>query len=280
MNSWKNQLENSLKESGFSIKEISDQTKVPARYIQAIIIGDFESLPPEIFAKSQIDRLCKFLKIETKDILADYENFLSPPEEPLGQKEEGRKDLYLKSFLAFFNFFKSKQYLYILGGMILSIFSLSIFFITQSYQDINNKENISAITKMKVDTFEPISYVDSSSEFTENYSEKDTSLSIKQEKENSITETVDIIRNIEIIIEGESWIVVFDKYGRLLYELMQTGSYEFTGVPPLRFKIGYAPATNLFIDGKKIIFSRAIKGSTNYAHFWLNEENKVESIRD
>ena len=280
MNSWKNQLENSLKESGFSIKEISDQTKVPARYIQAIIIGDFESLPPEIFAKSQIDRLCKFLKIETKDILADYENFLSPPEEPLGQKEEGRKDLYLKSFLAFFNFFKSKQYLYILGGMILSIFSLSIFFITQSYQDINNKENISAITKMKVDTFEPISYVDSSSEFTENYSEKDTSLSIKQEKENSITETVDIIRNIEIIIEGESWIVVFDKYGRLLYELMQTGSYEFTGVPPLRFKIGYAPATNLFIDGKKIIFSRAIKGSTNYAHFLLNEENKVESIRD
>ena len=280
MNSWKNQLENSLKESGFSIKEISDQTKVPARYIQAIIIGDFESLPPEIFAKSQIDRLCKFLKIETKDILADYENFLSPPEEPLGQKEEGRKDLYLKSFLAFFNFFKSKQYLYILGGMILSIFSLSIFFITQSYQDINNKENISAITKMKVDTLEPISYEASSSEFTENYSEKDTSLSIKQEKENSITETVDIIRNIEIIIEGESWIVVFDKYGRLLYELMQTGSYEFTGVPPLRFKIGYAPATNLFIDGKKIIFSRAIKGSTNYAHFWLKEDNKVESIRD
>ena len=279
MNSWKNQLENSLKESGFSIKEISDQTKVPARYIQAIIIGDFESLPPEIFAKSQIERLCKFLKIETKDILADYENFLSPPEEPLDQIEEGRKDLYLKSFSVFFNFFKSNQYLYISGVMIFSIFSLIIFFIMHSDQD-NNKENISAITKMNVDTSEPISYADSSSKFTENFSEDDTSLSIKQEKENPVTETIDIIRNIEIIIEGESWIVVFDKYGRLLYELMQTGSYEFTGVPPLRFKIGYAPATNLFIDGKKIIFSRAIKGSTNYAHFWLNEENKVESIRD
>ena len=279
MNSWKNQLENSLKESGFSIKEISDQTKVPERYIQAIIIGDFESLPPEIFAKSQIERLCKFLKIETKDILADYENFLSPPEEPLDRIEEGRKDLYLKSFSVFFNFFKSNQYLYISGVMIFSIFSLIIFFIMHSDQD-NNKENISAIAKMNVDTSEPISYADNSSKFTENFSDDDTSLSIKQEKENPVTETIDIIRNIEIIIEGESWIVVFDKYGRLLYELMQTGSYEFTGVPPLRFKIGYAPATNLFIDGKKIIFSRAIKGSTNYAHFWLNEENKVESIRD
>ena len=279
MNSWKNQLENSLKESGFSIKEISDQTKVPERYIQAIIIGDFESLPPEIFAKSQIERLCKFLKIETKDILADYENFLSPPEEPLDRIEEGRKDLYLKSFSVFFNFFKSNQYLYISGVMIFSIFSLIIFFIMHSDQD-NNKENISAIAKMNIDTSEPISYADNSSKFTENFSDDDTSLSIKQEKENPVTETIDIIRNIEIIIEGESWIVVFDKYGRLLYELMQTGSYEFTGVPPLRFKIGYAPATNLFIDGKKIIFSRAIKGSTNYAHFRLNEENKVESIRD
>ena len=90
----------------------------------------------------------------------------------------------------------------------------------------------------------------------------------------------DLIRKIEIIIEGESWVVVFDKNERLLYELMQTGSYELSGTSPLRFKIGYAPATNLFIDGKKISFSRAIKGASNYAHFWVNEVNKVESIRD
>ena len=85
---------------------------------------------------------------------------------------------------------------------------------------------------------------------------------------------------------------VFYKYGahnnkfntfkneRLLYELMQTGSYELSGISPLRFKIGYAPATNLYIDDQKISFSRAIKGASNYAHFWVNEVNKVESIRD
>ena len=74
--------------------------------------------------------------------------------------------------------------------------------------------------------------------------------------------------------------IYFDKNERLLYELMQTGSYELSGISPLRFKIGYAPATNLYIDDQKISFSRAIKGSTNYAHFWVNEANKVESIRD
>jgi hypothetical protein len=90
----------------------------------------------------------------------------------------------------------------------------------------------------------------------------------------------DLIRKIEIVIEGESWVVVFDKNERLLYELMQTGSYELSGISPLRFKIGYAPATNLYIDDQKISFSRAIKGASNYAHFWVNEVNKVESIRD
>ena len=92
--------------------------------------------------------------------------------------------------------------------------------------------------------------------------------------------TDNLMRKIEIVIEGESWVVVFDKNERLLYELMQTGSYELSGMSPLRFKIGYAPATNLYIDGKKISFSRAIKGASNYAHFWVNEANKVESIRD
>ena len=90
----------------------------------------------------------------------------------------------------------------------------------------------------------------------------------------------DLMRKIEIVIEGESWVVVFDKNERLLYELMQTGSYELSGISPLRFKIGYAPATNLYIDDQKISFSRAIKGASNYAHFWVNEANKVESIRD
>ena len=74
--------------------------------------------------------------------------------------------------------------------------------------------------------------------------------------------------------------MVFDKNERLLYELMQTGSYELSGTSPLRFKIGYAPATNLYIDNQKISFSKAIKGASNYAHFWVNEANKVESIRD
>ena len=92
--------------------------------------------------------------------------------------------------------------------------------------------------------------------------------------------TNDLMRKIEIVIEGESWVVVFDKNERLLYELMQTGSYELSGISPLRFKIGYAPATNLYIDDQKISFSRAIKGASNYAHFWVNEANKVESIRD
>ena len=104
--------------------------------------------------------------------------------------------------------------------------------------------------------------------------------SFSNEKISDDVSPKDFMRKIEIVIEGESWVVVFDKNERLLYELMQTGSYELSGISPLRFKIGYAPATNLYIDDQKISFSRAIKGASNYAHFWVNEVNKVESIRD
>lgn len=61
---------------------------------------------------------------------------------------------------------------------------------------------------------------------------------------------------------------------------MQTGNYNLEGVSPIIFKVGYAPATKIFIDGKKLNFSKAIKGSTNYAHFKFKDDSTIESIRD
>ena len=161
----------------------------------------------------------------------------------------------------------------ILGGVFLSIifFSVFVFYPSDQIKDTN----------LVIENVNYDSLVSEISEFTDgiNLEEKDKTISLGNTEEKNPAPN-DISRRIEIIIEGESWIVVFDRNERLLYELMQTGSYEFSGLSPLRFKIGYAPATDLFIDGEKINFSRAIKGATNYAHFSINEENKVESIRD
>ena len=80
MESWNEQLKTKILESEFSINEISDKTKIPTKFIEAIEKADFKSLPAEIFAKSQIERLFKFLGIDPSEALKDYEEFISPPE--------------------------------------------------------------------------------------------------------------------------------------------------------------------------------------------------------
>ncbi len=281
MESWNEQLKTKILESEFSIKEISDKTKIPAKFIEAIEQADFKKLPAEIFAKSQIERLFKFLEIDPSEALKDYKEFMSPPEMAnVDETFPDKKPLY-DNLLKNFNISKISISYLKYGG----IFVASIFFLILMFAVLGDKE------------------IDKSKDFEKDNSlvslelKKQDSLTISPEEdllyENEIKNDLfsngetkedlspnDITRKIEIVIEGESWVVIFDKNERLLYELMQTGSYELSGISPLRFKIGYAPAANLYIDDQKISFSRAIKGATNYAHFWVNEANKVESIRD
>ena len=281
MESWNEQLKTKILESEFSIKEISDKTKIPTKFIEAIEKADFKNLPAEIFAKSQIERLFKFLGIDPSGALKDYEEFISPPQ--ISSEEiplEGTKP-NIQKLLDNLNLPNiSNSYIKYGGILFISIILLFLMF------DITDDEEIYLLDNLEKEN-------DSESLETEN---QDFLLSSSEEvllNENPINNESfsngeiiddvspkDLIRKIEIIIEGESWVVVFDKNERLLYELLQTGSYELSGISPLRFKIGYAPATNLYIDDQKISFSRAIKGASNYAHFWVNEVNKVESIRD
>ena len=279
MESWNEQLKTKILESEFSIKEISDKTKIPIKFIEAIEKADFKNLPAEIFAKSQIDRLFKFLEIDPSEALRDYEEFISPPE--ISSEDEileGTK-FNFQNFLYNLNLpYVSNSYFKYGGILLISIILLVLMFAITDDEEIDLPENKEKVSESLEIEKQDLLIISSEEEFiNENPIKNDIFLDdeIKDDLNSK-----DLVRKIEIVIEGESWVVVFDKNERLLYELMQTGSYEFSGISPLRFKIGYAPATNLYIDNQKISFSRAIKGASNYAHFWVNEANKVESIRD
>ena len=278
MESWNEQLKTKILESEFSIKEISDKTKIPTKFIEAIEKADFTKLPAEIFAKSQIERLFKFLDIDPSDALREYEEFISPPE-VLSEVEnfEGTK-FNFQNFLDSLNLPDVNNSYFKYGGILLiSIILLVLMFAITGDEEIDLPENEEKVSEsLEIENQDLL--ISSSEEFINESPIRNDIFS-----DDEITDDLnskDLIRKIEIVIEGESWVVVFDKNERLLYELMQTGSYELSGTSPLRFKIGYAPATNLYIDNQKISFSKAIKGASNYAHFWVNEANKVESIRD
>lgn len=281
MESWNEQLKSKILESEFSIKEISDKTKIPTKFIEAIERADFKKLPAEIFAKSQIERLFKFLGIDPSEALKDYDEFISPPE--ISSEEEPLADTKFKfqNFLDYLNLPNVSNSYFKYGGILfISIILLILMFAISDDDEIDilaKKEKENAIESLEIDNQDLL--ISSSEEELLNKNEIKNDLFSNDEIIDNLSPK-DLIRKIEIVIEGESWVVVFDKNERLLYELMQTGSYELSGISPLRFKIGYAPATNLYIDDQKISFSKAIKGASNYAHFWVNEANKVESIRD
>ena len=281
MESWNEQLKTKILESEFSIKEISDKTKIPTKFIEAIEKADFKNLPAEIFAKSQIERLFKFLGIDPSEALKDYEEFISPPEIISEEEPSIDKKLNFQNLLNNLNFPSgSNSYLKYGGILFISIILLFLMFDFTDDEEIYLLDNLEKENDSESLEIENQDLLLSTSEevlFNENPINND---SLSNEGISDDVSPKDLMRKIEIVIEGESWVVVFDKNERLLYELMQTGSYELSGISPLRFKIGYAPATNLYIDDQKISFSRAIKGASNYAHFWVNEVNKVESIRD
>ena len=281
MESWNEQLKTKILESEFSIKEISDKTKIPTKFIEAIEKADFKKLPAEIFAKSQIERLLKFFGIDSSEALRDYEEFISPPEIPSESENlEGKKSFYQNLFDNL-NLLKiNKTYLKYGTFFLASVILLLLMFAITDDEEIDlleNRENDNKLESLEIEN-QDLLIGSSKEELLDDNSIQNEFIANDELKDDLSPK--DLIRKIEIVIEGESWVVVFDKNERLLYELMQTGSYELSGISPLRFKIGYAPATNLYIDDQKISFSRAIKGASNYAHFWVNEANKVESIRD
>ncbi len=281
MESWNEQLKTKILESEFSVKEISDKTKIPSKFIEAIERADFKKLPAEIFAKSQIERLFKFLGIDPSEALKDYAEFISPPVISSENEPVEDKNFDFQNFLNNLNLPSVRNsYLKYGGIFLISIILLVLMFSFTDDEEIDlseNKEKGNSLESLEIEN--PDFLISPSEEefLDENLIKNDLSSNGRIIDDLS---QKDLVKKIEIVIEGESWVVVFDKNERLLYELMQTGSYELSGISPLRFKIGYAPATNLYIDDQKISFSRAIKGATNYAHFWVNEENKVESIRD
>ena len=281
MESWNEQLNTKILESELSIKEISDKTKIPTKFIEAIEKADFKKLPAEIFAKSQIERLFKFLEIDPSEALKHYEEFISPPEIMSEEESSGETKFNFYNLLNNLNLpILSNSYLKYGGILFISIILLVFMFAVTDDEEIDtldNEERLNISESLEIENQDLLISPSEEEFLNENQNESDLFSNDEIIEDLSMK---DLTRKIEIVIEGESWVVVFDKNERLLYELMQTGSYELSGISPLRFKIGYAPATNLYIDDQKISFSRAVKGASNYAHFWVNEANKVESIRD
>ena len=271
---WVSNLKEVRNSKNLTLDSCSKETNVPVDFLINLESGNFKNLPPAVFTKFHIKRYFVFLDLDPSSCLADYEEFISKQE-----KRNRKKDLEVKEIQAD----KNRNLYKIYTGItvfIISVLAVIYLLLTdtenqdQSLVDETNKSidkndelsetDLNLFEENNIETFEASEISEASDEF------------ILQENLNLI----DIPLKINLEIKGESWIVLEDKNERMLYELMQTGSYELRGSPPFTFKVGYAPAVEIFIDGNKINFNNFINKSSNYAAFYTMNGKDVEKVRN
>lgn len=72
-----------------SLEEISYFTKIKERYLKAIEEDRYELLPPALYVKGYLNVYAKYLNLNPKDIIFQYENYLkSLTPEPIKSEEK------------------------------------------------------------------------------------------------------------------------------------------------------------------------------------------------
>ena len=272
---WKSQIGEMRASKGLSIADCSKKTKIPKNFIESLEVGNFNLLPSEVYSKFHIKTYFNFLEIDPVDCLGAYNEYLKGlKEKPVDHQIKVSE---VNIIYKIFNFISAKSLFSKIIIFVIFILILSFISFGQGNSDPKKLiiDNASFDQELDVD----LAVIGQKKEENEIY--------INEKKEDEIIENISVKLNpikestIKIEVRGESWIVVKDKKDKnLLYELMQTGDYEIKAFDPLIFQIGNSSAVNLFVNDKKVNFSRAIKGKSNYAHFKFVEGKKIESIRD
>ena len=271
---WVSNLKEVRNSKNLTLDSCSKETNVPVDFLVNLESGNFKKLPPAVFTKFHIKRYFLFLDLDPSSCLADYEEFISKQE-----KRNRKKDLKVKEIQAD----KNRNLYKIYAGITVFIISVLTAIYLLLTDTENQDQSLVDETTISIDENDELSETDLNL-FEENNIETFEASEISEASDEFILQEnlnlIDIPLKINLEIKGESWIVLEDKNERMLYELMQTGSYELRGSPPFIFKVGYAPAVEIFIDGNKINFNNFINKSSNYAAFYTMNGKDVEKVRN
>jgi len=274
-------------EKGISLHEISTKLNIPEKFLLAIEELNFDELPAPIFAKSQIKKYCSFYNQEPSIILEKYENFLK-------EKNISNEDEDQEPSENFFSIFVSKlpeRKITVLSTIIFSliIFSYFIFGGDDQKKDVSSIENISDDQEIIDDKLVADSAIEKDINILNKTLEDQIvfdqdpdvpTIDIDFEEDDKKILSDDNVSEIEIIVQGESWVEIIDDEQILLFELLQTGLYEVTGYGPFKFKIGHSPSVKIYLNGKNIDFSETVSQYTDYAHFLFENGVVVELFKD
>ena len=264
MNSdWKSQLLSSRSSKNLSLEECSEQTKIPINFLSSLEEGDLKSLPDSVYTEFHIKKYFSFLEISSESCLKDLKLNLT---KKISKEEEIKDDDKI-------NYFKllGKSNYFFIGMFVLALTFMTLIFFLRNDKDyskdnnqiLENIETLEITSNDKEQDFEDIVKGD----FLDEPGSKDKKLN-EDKKVSTLIKPIEVIPDkIKIIVSGESWIIIEDKFNKnLIYELMENEEQEVLGYRPLIFKIGNPEATKIIINNKRINISKISKKDANYSY--------------
>ena len=265
MNSdWKSQLLSSRSSKNLSLEECSEQTKIPINFLSSLEEGDLKALPDSVYTEFHIKKYFSFLEVSSESCLNDLKLNLT---KKISKEEEIKDDEKI-------NYFKllGKSNYFFIGMFALALTFMTLIFFLRNDKDyskdnnqiLENIETLEITSNDKEQDFEDIVKDD----FLDESGSKDKKKLNDGIEASTLIKPIEVIPDkIKIIVSGESWIIIEDKFNKnLIYELMENEEQEVLGYRPLIFKIGNPEATKIIINNKRINISKISKKDANYSY--------------
>ncbi len=260
MNSdWKSQLLNARSSKNLSLKQCSEKTKIPIKFLTSLEKGDLEYLPDRVYAEFHIKKYFEFLDIDPEQCLLEVKKLDSKKN---SKQKNTANDRVKKKY---FHFLKNSDFIL---PLILAFFSMVLIFILVS--KIDEEEGVIVLDiELEGEILESEKPKDNYSDSFINILPPKNVIISDEDIMISSNKSIEVIQDkINIIVTGESWIIIEDKNNKnLVYELMENEQQEVLGYRPLIFKIGNPRATKILINNKIINFSKFSKKNANYSYF-------------
>lgn len=249
-------LRNAREARGISIREIADQTRISARYLEAIEENNYKPLPGGVFNKGFIKSYAKYVGVDEKEALEDYNKLVVTQ----GFREEENEVSYRKPEIHTGDVGGS-QWLTILGAIvILGLLTAGIIYGLQWYQ---SQQSQVATTPPKGNTA----------------TASNTNAAISNTA-NANTATPTVLEDGEYLavfkaLNEKAEITSFadGKYESRQFEPQQSHEYKFENSLKIKYYRLQSNNLELTINGKKVTLPPPTSTKRNGLEFTLTKEN-------
>lgn len=231
-------LKETIDEKGVSVEEISKATKIRKILIEAVINGNRDNLPDEVFVIGYLKAILDFLKVDPQSYIDEYKSLNVSK----NLSEDNKKVVYSP-----LSQIKTKSYLFLWISIVFFILIFSALFLFRT----SDKKNIwfSFKKNSKLENMKTVKEGNILNSLSDKQSE------LKDEEKNKTL--INKLPQDGLIIKAFSqcWIELFDGSSKVLLkrEVTEGEKLVFKG-KSFKITLGDSSAVKLFFEGKEISF--------------------------